>query len=82
MHLLFVHQNFPAQFGHIARHLVSQRGWACTFVSLTPPGEVQEITKIQYKPAGGAGGDPLLQPDVREQRLARPWSTRSLQFGS
>ena len=25
MHILFVHQNFPAQFGHIARHLIRSR---------------------------------------------------------
>jgi glycosyltransferase involved in cell wall biosynthesis len=30
MHVLFIHQNFPAQFGHIARKLVSEHGWQCT----------------------------------------------------
>lgn len=54
MHILFVHQNFPAQFGHIARHLVHTRGWQCSFVSETPPGVVAGIRKIQYKIAGGA----------------------------
>jgi len=54
MHILFVHQNFPAQFGHIARHLVRTKGWECTFVSKTAPGAVDGIRKVEYKTAGGA----------------------------
>ncbi len=54
MHILFVHQNFPAQFGHIARHLVRKCGWTCTFVSQTPGGDMEGIRKIQYKTSGGA----------------------------
>ena len=54
MHVLYVHQNFPAQFGHIARHLIKTRGWKCTFVSETPAGIVDGVEKLQYKIAGGA----------------------------
>ena len=54
MHVLFVHKNFPAQFGHIAAYLIKQKGYRCTFVSETPPGMVGGIQKIQYHPAGGA----------------------------
>ena len=38
MHVLFVHQNFPAQFGHVARRLVREQGWQCTVVSRNPAG--------------------------------------------
>ncbi|MCS7033857.1 MAG: glycosyltransferase [Phycisphaerae bacterium] len=54
MHVLYVHQNFPAQFGHIAHHLVKKLGWKCTYVSETPGGNVGGIDKIQYKVQGGA----------------------------
>jgi len=54
MHILFVHKNFPAQFGHIAAHLIQEKGYRCTFVSETPPGMVGGIQKVQYKPEGGA----------------------------
>ena len=29
MHALFVHQNFPAQFGHIDEHLIRRHGYRC-----------------------------------------------------
>ena len=53
MHVLFVHQNFPAQFGHVAAYLVKQLGWRCTFVSERPAGMSGGIEKIQYVRRGG-----------------------------
>ncbi len=54
MHVLFVHKNFPAQFGHIASYLVKRHGFRCTFVSELPSGESGGIRLIQYKTSGGA----------------------------
>ena len=54
MHVLFVHKNFPAQFGHIANALVEQHGYQCTFVSELPDAELDGIRRLQYKPTGGA----------------------------
>ena len=54
MHVLFVHKNFPAQFGHIASHLVRERGWECTFVSERPSRELGGVRTIQYSTRGGS----------------------------
>ncbi len=54
MHILFVHQNYPAQFGHIARHLIRDHGHRCTFVTNRPPGRDGGIQRIAYRPQGGA----------------------------
>ncbi len=59
MHLLFVHPNYPAQFGHIARYLAEHKGWRCTFVSETPAAVTKypsggSVEKIRYQTRGGA----------------------------
>lgn len=54
MHILFVHQNFPAQFGHLAAWLVQKHGFRCTFVSERPPGVTGGVERIQYQIKGGA----------------------------
>src|SRR6516162_9731621 len=54
MHVLFLHQNFPGQFGHVANYLVRTRGWRCTFVSEQPPAVSGRIERIQYRASGGA----------------------------
>ncbi len=53
MHVLFVHQNYPAQFGHIAARLASTPGYRCTFVSRKPPATAP-FERIQYRLRGGA----------------------------
>ena len=36
MHIVFVHQNFPAQFGHIADYLATRHGFRCTRFRYAP----------------------------------------------
>ena len=54
MHVLFVHKNFPAQFGHIASYLIRDHRFRCSFVCELPPAVIDGIERIQYKIAGGA----------------------------
>ena len=54
MHVLYVHPNFPAQFGHIASRLVERHGWKVTFVTAAKGGDVGGIQRVVYKTAGGA----------------------------
>lgn len=57
MHVLFVHKNFPAQFGHIASYLIKKHRFRCSFVSELPPAVIDGIERIQYKTRGGATKD-------------------------
>ncbi len=54
MRILYVHQNYPAQFGHIAAHLAKQLNWDCSFLSETPDAMTAGVKKIQYRTVGGA----------------------------
>lgn len=54
MHILFVHQNFPAQFGPFAFRLARTPGYRCTFVSSNREGVVRGVRCLRYATAGGA----------------------------
>jgi glycosyltransferase involved in cell wall biosynthesis len=51
MHVMFIHPNFPAQFGLIAQHLSLQRGWRCTFVTSIDTTHLKDLpfTHINYR---------------------------------
>src|SRR5579871_6145080 len=53
MHVLFLHQNFPAQFGMVAGRL-AQEGNRVSFVTHKAGENVAGIERIVYEPRGGA----------------------------
>jgi glycosyltransferase involved in cell wall biosynthesis len=53
MKLLYVHQTYPGQFGHLAEALAARPGFDCTFLSCHAPGTCNGVRKVQYKPRGG-----------------------------
>jgi glycosyltransferase involved in cell wall biosynthesis len=54
MHVLFVHQNFPAQFGPFASRLAKRPGWKCTFVTAKANGAIPGVDVVLHKNRGGA----------------------------
>jgi glycosyltransferase involved in cell wall biosynthesis len=54
MHVLFLHQNFPAQFGQIAMHLARSCGYRCTCVSEKELADSAEIQHVCFQSRGGA----------------------------
>ncbi|HWE01017.1 MAG TPA: glycosyltransferase [Tepidisphaeraceae bacterium] len=54
MHVLYVHPNFPAQFGHIAQRLIERHNWTVTFAATTPGPNTTGIQRVVYKQEGGA----------------------------
>ncbi len=55
MRILFVHPNYPAQFGHIAARLAKDRGVEATFVTRATVGtNGDRIRLVRYDPKGGA----------------------------
>jgi glycosyltransferase involved in cell wall biosynthesis len=54
MHVMFIHPNFPAQFGHIASYLSTVLGWPCTFVTSIDTRHLQlPFDHINYEVYGG-----------------------------
>ena len=54
MRVLFVHRNFPAQFGQIAGRLAARPGWSVAFLNERTQGEVAGVKVVKYEPRGGA----------------------------
>jgi len=48
MNYLFIHQNFPAQYRHIVRHLVSRRGNQVYFITQPNDNAMPGVNKITY----------------------------------
>jgi hypothetical protein len=50
MKVLFVHQNFPRQYLHLARHSGTQPGHQPVFITQRKDCGLPELRKIVYKP--------------------------------
>jgi len=53
MKILFVHQNFPGQYLHLARYLGAQPGNQVVFITQRVDGSLPGVSKIVYKPKRG-----------------------------
>lgn len=51
MKILFVHQNFPGQYLHLARHLAAQPGNEVVFLTQRQDGALPGVRKVVYRPA-------------------------------
>jgi len=50
MKIIFIHQNFPAQYLHIVRKLVGQRKNQVYFITQTTHSEIPGVRKLLYRP--------------------------------
>jgi hypothetical protein len=67
---LFIHQNFPAQYRHVVRHLADQPGNQVVFITQPNDNVMQGVTKLSYpKDARGPINCPPSTP-------VRPWRRR------
>jgi glycosyltransferase involved in cell wall biosynthesis len=70
MHVMFIHPNFPGQFGHIAHHLTTKLGWRCTFVTSVDTRHLQlPFDHINYKLKEGHQPQIFRNPATLEQNL-------------
>ena len=54
MHVLFAHNNYPAQFRYVAPRLAADFGWRCSFVtSNTKTPDLPGIERVVYRLRSG-----------------------------
>src|SRR5262245_15886381 len=64
MHVMFLHPNFPAQFGHIAAYLTAERRWPCTFVTSVDTTHLKlPFNHVNYKVREGPTPKAFHNPD-------------------
>jgi glycosyltransferase involved in cell wall biosynthesis len=51
MTILFIHQNFPAQYIHLVRRLAARKGCRVYFITQTGQNEIPKVRKLLYQPA-------------------------------
>ena len=54
MKFLFIHQNMPGQYVHIARHL-AQSGHEVSFITQPRAAQIAGVRKLEYEPAAPSG---------------------------
>jgi hypothetical protein len=54
MKVLFIHQNMPGQYVHIARHL-AQNGHEIGFITQPRGAQIAGVRKLEYQPAVPTG---------------------------
>lgn len=70
MHVLFIHPNFPAQFGHLASHLATKLGWQCTYLTSVDTTHLQlPFTHINYKTEPGPQPKTFYNPNSLDGML-------------
>lgn len=68
MHVMFIHPNFPAQFGLVAHYLATQLGWPCTFVTSVDTRHLElPFTHVNYRlDESGEQPSTFINPDTVE----------------
>jgi glycosyltransferase involved in cell wall biosynthesis len=70
MHVMFIHPNFPSQFGHIANYLATQLKWQCTFVTSIDTKHLQlPFTHINYKVREGPQPKTFYNPNTLQELI-------------
>jgi glycosyltransferase involved in cell wall biosynthesis len=68
MRLLFVHQNFPAQYTHLVQHLAAQPNHEVVFITQCVDTQLRGVCKTVYKPARAPA--PEVHPYLRDSEVA------------